>query len=229
MDNEKNHDYWQSYSDLMAAVLLVFVLLITMMMFKYNGMAAELKEQKSKVDELIGVRAMIVERLLEEFEATKMSLDIDPQSGAIRFSEGVFFDTAKSILKPEGKEYLNEFLPRYLDVLLNPKYKDFVSQIIIEGHTDNRGTYMYNLDLSQKRAFAVASYILLGDIPGIDRDTKQDLQVLLTANGRSYSQPIYNSKKIDLDKSRRVEFKFRLKDEEMINEMQKILEGKNKK
>ena len=177
MDTEKNHDYWQSYSDLMAAVLLVFILLISMMMFKYNGMAAELKQQKSKVDELIGVRSMIIEELLEEFKATELSLDIDPQSGAIRFSDGVFFDTAESVLKPEGKEYLNKFLPRYLNVLLDPKYKNFVSQIIIEGHTDNRGNYMYNLELSQKRAFAVTSYILLGNIPGISSDAKQDLQV----------------------------------------------------
>ena len=51
----------------------------------------------------------------------------------------------------------------------------------------------------------------------------------LTANGRSYSQPIYKDNDIDLDKSRRVEFKFRLKDEEMITEMQNILEGQKKK
>ncbi len=229
MDNETNHDYWQSYSDLMAAVLLVFVLLISIMMYKYNGMAAELKQQKSKVDELVGIRSMIIEELLEEFDATELSLNIDSQSGAIRFSDGVFFDTAESVLKPEGKKYLNEFLPRYLNVLLDPKYKKFVSQIIIEGHTDNRGSYMYNLELSQKRAFAVVSYILLENIPGINPDIKQDLQVFLTANGRSYSQPMYNGSNIDLDKSRRVEFKFRLKDEEMITEMQNILEGQRKK
>ena len=33
--------------------------------------------------------------------------------------------------------------------------------------------------------------------------------------------------KVDAEASRRVEFKFRLKDDEMINEMRNILENKN--
>ena len=51
-----------------------------------------------------------------------------------------------------------------------------------------------------------------------------DLQKIVTVNGRSYSDPIFNSDgTVNLDASRRVEFKFRLKDEEMIGEMIKIL------
>ena len=50
----------------------------------------------------------------------------------------------------------------------------------------------------------------------------------MTANGRAYSDPVYDSDgKIDMDASRRVVFKFRVKDEEMIEEMQKILGGKD--
>ena len=46
----------------------------------------------------------------------------------------------------------------------------------------------------------------------------------MTANGRSFSNPVYNTNgSIDMDASRRVEFKFRLKDEEMVEEMVKIL------
>ena len=50
------------------------------------------------------------------------------------------------------------------------------------------------------------------------------LRSILTAKGRSYSDPIYGEDgKIDMDASRRVEFKFRLKDSEMIDEMRDIL------
>ena len=51
---------------------------------------------------------------------------------------------------------------------------------------------------------------------------------MLTAKGRSYSDPVYNSDgSVNMDASRRVEFKFRLKDSEMIDEMRAILGAGN--
>lgn len=50
---------------------------------------------------------------------------------------------------------------------------------------------------------------------------------MLTANGKSYSNPIYGDDgEVDMDASRRVEIKFRLQDEEMIDEMMDILKDK---
>ena len=51
--------------------------------------------------------------------------------------------------------------------------------------------------------------------------------MLLTVNGRSYSDPIYevdNADEIDMAASRRVEIKFRLKEDEMIEKIAAILE-----
>lgn len=47
---------------------------------------------------------------------------------------------------------------------------------------------------------------------------------MISATGRSYSKPIYDDKgEIDMAASRRVEFLFQLKDEEMVREMIEIL------
>ena len=59
---------------------------------------------------------------------------------------------------------------------------------------------------------------------GVTKEQLTLLRSILTAKGRSYSDPIYGEDgKIDMDASRRVEFKFRLKDSEMIDEMRNIL------
>ena len=58
----------------------------------------------------------------------------------------------------------------------------------------------------------------------LPKDQIERLQKIMTANGRSFSNPIYKEDgTIDMDASRRVEFKFRLKDEEMVEEMVRIL------
>ncbi|MBQ7655018.1 MAG: hypothetical protein IJS41_00770, partial [Clostridia bacterium] len=84
------------------------------------------------------------------------------------------------------------------------------------------GSYLTNLRLSQNRALSVAEYCL--QLPSLSRLQITQLQNLLTAKGRSYSDPIYKADgTVDMDASRRVEFKFRLKDAEMIEEMNRIL------
>ena len=60
--------------------------------------------------------------------------------------------------------------------------------------------------------------------PVIPRAQKAKLQSILTAKGRSYSDLVYDENgRENADASRRVEFKFSLKDAEMIAEMNRIL------
>ena len=61
------------------------------------------------------------------------------------------------------------------------------------------------------------------NMPSLSSAQKTRLQQILTAKGRSYSDLIYVDGKEDADASRRVEFKFSLKDAEMIDEMNRIL------
>ena len=54
------------------------------------------------------------------------------------------------------------------------------------------------------------------------------LQKILTANGRSYSDRIYkNDGTEDMDASRRVVFKFRLKDDSTIEKIRELIANDN--
>ena len=227
-DEEKATEYWMSFSDMMASLLLVFILFLTMTMYQVSLQEELLSDKEDEVNKIIGVRKMIVEELKEEFRDSELQIDIDPETGAITFSEGVFFDYDEYKLKDTGKKYLKQFIPQYIKVLLNNKNKQYISEIIIEGHTDKTGSYMYNLELSQKRAFDVAKYVLSDEFNEISSEEKEKLRSILTANGRSFSYIVVDKDgKIDEEKSRRVEFKFRLRDEEMIYKMEEILGDEN--
>ena len=182
----------------------------------------QLTTQAHRIDDLIGIRTTMIRDLSTSLARANLKATVDPNNGDIVLDSSVFFETGKSTIKPEGQELLNRFIPVYLDVLLRDKYADYLGEIIIEGHTDSLGTYEKNLELSQDRALAVALYCLR--MPSLTSEQKAKLQQILTAKGRSYSDLIYDENgKEDADASRRVEFKFSLKDSEMIEEMNRIL------
>ncbi|MFS0864265.1 OmpA family protein [Fredinandcohnia sp. 179-A 10B2 NHS] len=231
---EQDHqagDFWMSYSDLMAGLLLVFILLLSVSIFDYRNDLKEkeasideyqeqLEVKEQKIQEILGVKAEIIKALTQEFQDSNLTMQIDPQTGAISFQGGVFFDTNSDEVSDSGYNMLNQFAPKYIEILLAGPYKEYVAQIIVEGHTDNNGSYIYNLDLSQRRALSVVKAMFSEKVL---LNNKAELQNFITANGRSFSQPVYDGDNYNPDKSRRVEFKFRLKDDEMIQELMKLV------
>lgn len=179
-------------------------------------------QQQQKLDDLVGVRTQIVRELTDALAKADLKASVDANTGDIMLESAVFFDVGKNTIKEGGRAFLERFIPVYLGVLLQPEYNDFLGEIIIEGHTDTKGTYLVNLELSQERALSVATFCL--EMPQLSEVQLSRLREILTAKGRSYSDPIYNADgSVNMDASRRVEFKFRMKDSEMIEEIRHIL------
>ena len=183
-----------------------------------------LDTQQQQLEQLVGLRTKIIVALSDALKANNITAMVDPATGAIALESDVMFDTGKSTLSAAGKRSIDEFLPVYLNVLLSDEYRPYVSEIIVEGHTDSNGGYIMNLELSQQRALAVASYVLGDGYRGITEEQKMTLRDIATANGRSYSDRIMVNGVEDEDASRRVVFKFRMTDEQMIQQMKQILE-----
>jgi outer membrane protein OmpA-like peptidoglycan-associated protein len=72
---------------------------------------------------------------------------------------GIYFDTGKTVVKPESGPALAEI------VSLLEKRSDL--KIFVVGHTDSVGEFAYNMDLSQRRAAAVVEVLVKEH--GVDR------------------------------------------------------------
>lgn len=189
---------------------------------KLTAQQAAFNAQAQQLNSIVGVRKEIIQQLSTALYANRINASVDPTTGDIVLESTVFFDTNRSTIKDEGQALLNSFLPVYLSVLLRPEYSSYLGEIIIEGHTDSSGTYLRNLELSQERALTVAKYCL--SMPGLSADQQRLLQSILTAKGRSSSDLVYYEDGTEnKDASRRVEFKFSLKDAEMVDEMRRII------
>ena len=186
----------------------------------------QLENQQTQLEQLVGLKTRLISSLSSALKTSNISATVDPANGSIALESDVLFESGQYDLTERGKRFVDEFLPVYLNVLFSDEYRGYVSEIIIEGHTDSDGKYLDNLELSQQRALAVASYVLGDSCRAVSADLKNELRPVVTVNGRSYSDRIFDANGAeDKDASRRVVFKFRLTDEQMIQQLRDILES----
>ena len=207
----------------MAGLLLIFVLLLSFVMLRLENLMEEKRRELELLDDRERIKKLLISRLLQEL--SEFDVEVDPDTGVIRITEGILFDFGKANLKQDGRDFLRQFTPKYVGILLSDSLvKEHIAQVIIEGHTDDVGGYEYNLNLSLRRANSVAAYIFAEEF-GAFRYA-QDLKTLLSANGRSFVQPIAsNETEKGRAQNRRVEFQFRLRDWDMVSpKAEKLLE-----
>lgn len=185
---------------------------------KYDGLLAKLQAQKAKIKSLTGIKLKVISELKESLGK---KINIDKRSGSLRLASNILFDKGSATLKDGAKEELKKNFIKYASVLIGDRnIAEHLDKIIIEGHTDSDGSYLYNLNLSQKRAFAVMNYLLT-----LEYIKKHNIKEKLVASGRSYLDAIKINGIEDKDASRRIEVKFRLKNEDAMYEIERILDA----
>lgn len=183
-------------------------------------------QQQQKIEQIIGIKADLISTLKQEFNQQNLNVVINETDGSLALDSNILFGYNENELTEEGTQMLGTLLPLYCKVLVSDQYKDYLAEISVDGYTDTSGSYLYNLKLSQERALAVTDYLFSITDTFLSEQEKQNLCEKLTANGHSMSNPVYHEDgQINMDASRRVEIRFRLKDEEMINEMKAILDN----
>lgn len=183
---------------------------------KFAAVAQDLVITKNKIKNFTGMKVKVISLLKKSLGS---DIKIDAQSGKIILSSNVLFEQGKSQLKPEAKKALKKAVYNYFNTILeNDDINKHIDKIIIEGHTNSVGSFLYNLNLSQKRAFAVMDFIFAQDFKRKDK-----LRHLVISSGRSYLDPVYKNNIEDKEASRRIEIKFSLKNEEAIKEIEAIL------
>ena len=184
----------------------------------HQKLVEDLDLTKARIQNLTGIRIKVVEALKKKLGD---KIEIDSKSGAIRLPSNILFDIGEHELKDEAKERLKNTLKPYFEIMLkDEEIRENIDKIVIEGHTDSTGSYMYNLHLSQQRALSVMEYIY-----SWDESENELLQKYLSANGRAYSDLILKNGVEDREASRRIEVKFNISNQKAIEEIETFLKG----
>ena len=236
----KKETFWIPYADLMTVLMVIFLFIS----LSYMGLV---QFQKNQQDEIFKEYKQTKKALYTELDSTFKdnfkiwNVAIDSSDLSIKFNNPqVLFAQGSDVVNNNFQAILQEFFPKYLNIVLQEKYKDKISEIRIEGHTDTRPTgetddpYIDNIILSQKRSMQVLRFVRkLPAFTALDEIKKGQLQFWLTANGFSYGRTLddnnkftYLSKKpANEDLSRRVEFRIITTSDKLV---EKVLEQLNK-
>jgi len=229
----KTEDDWISISDLMAGLMMIFLFIAISYMNSLQIRANQIKRVAIAYQEL---QADLYSDLYDEFkdDLIRWDAEIERETLSIRFNEpDVLFVINSSEVRSRFKGILNEFFPRYLNIMYSPKYRDSIEEIRIEGHTSsewNRAVgkqiaYILNMELSQDRTRSVLEYCL-NLIKA--NDSKAWARKYITANGLSSSHLILTEDgKEQMRRSRRVEFRTKTAAERKVVEIIREIESSN--
>lgn len=223
----KKNNIWMSVSDLMTGLMIIFLFIAV-------AYISRVKKNQNVLSDYVETKYKLHDRLVNEFkgDTAKWQMTIGRDLSMKFNNPNVLFASSSYELTPQFKSILNQFLPKYLHILLTDSLRKNIQEIRIEGHTDNvrydqydKDPYIANVILSQQRSLSVLRY--LREMPSFKSYSAADKRLLeywFTANGLSYGKSldsnwqytIKSGKPIDKQKSRRVEFRIITTGEEVL-------------
>lgn len=135
-----------------------------------------------------------IELFGHDTEGNWVGVAIIPWSVKIPHEE-VHFDTDKANIQPSEAPKLKESLERVREAI--QRYKELGKiQLFIAGHTDTQGSATYNMDLSRRRAQAIAAWFI-----------KSGLSIPVAYEGFGETAPLVETKdEVDEPRNRRVDY-----------------------
>lgn len=198
---EGESPFWISFSDLMSALMVLFlvVMAVTLIAVTKNITA----EEAAKIQREKDVRSVMakIRKASEAFKEVK----VDESTFRIDLGDVVRFESGDYGIKSEAAKFLRSYVPVLLAAQATPEGNEWMRRVVVEGFTDQDGTYLYNLGLSLNRSRSVVCVLFsrpAGDESNLSDSQKRQIRDLFLVGGYSF-----NSARKEKAESRRVELK----------------------
>jgi outer membrane protein OmpA-like peptidoglycan-associated protein len=204
----ENSGLANSLTDLMTSLAVIFILLLVAML---NNALQQTKGTKSQV-------LSRFDETLKDFQKQGVEVQTDPKDPLgllVVVPEGLLkFEQGKAEIPAGGKEFVQQFIPKFVDTACSAEIRPGISSIVVEGHASSEGDERLNLRLSQARSTAVVQESLdVLDSAGNDSSSANHKCFVdfISATGRGSAEPVTLVGREDRSQSRRVVFKIRVK------------------
>ncbi|MFT7773273.1 OmpA family protein [Roseateles sp.] len=217
--HEGESPFWISFSDLMSALMVLFLVVMAVTLVSVTqSIDAATRATIERSAAINRVMTMIAQ------DPKSAGVGVDGQNFRIDLGKEVRFESGSFTISTTAGQFLRSYIPVLLRAKDSKEGKEWMRSVVVEGFTDEDGTYLYNLQLSLDRSRSVVCSLFQSNGAGdaLTPEQLRKVQELFLVGGYSF-----NSIKKDKAESRRVEFKidFRGLDEKAPEESD-VLKGK---
>jgi outer membrane protein OmpA-like peptidoglycan-associated protein len=182
---EAEKPFWISFSDLMTALMVLFLTAMAVAMVAVTQKVQKLKSDAEDHKAAINTCISEVQDITREFPGVKV------RAFSIDFGTHALFAKNSHDLSERAKTTLRDFVPRLLEVARNPSCDKVFKRVTVEGFASQSGTYMHNLNLSLQRAQRVLCVLL--DSPGkatnpLSEADRKAVRELFLVGGSSFNK-----------------------------------------
>lgn len=224
---DEDNPYWMTFSDMMSALLVIFILASVILILQLMEIREELQKRQIEFEEEIvelkkaeQVRRTILEEAAEALRKRGINVEVSENHTVLSIPNDLLgFDTG-------AYEIHQAYQPRALEigqvintVLTRQDRVDFLDTIFIEGHTDNRPLLGFmgkgNWGLSTFRAISLWQYWeqALNDHQRLSRLSNKDGKPLFSVSGYGETRPVIQEQHTedDFKKNRRIDIRFTIR------------------
>lgn len=197
--HEGESPFWISFSDLMSALMVLFLVVMAVTLVAVTqSIDAATRATIERAAAISKVMSMIAN------DPKSRGVGIDQQNYRIDLGKEVRFDSGSYTISVPAGQFLRSYIPVLLKAKDTPEGQRWMRSVVVEGFTDEDGTYLYNLQLSLDRSRSVVCSLFqsTSSDDALNSEQLRKVQELFLVGGYSF-----NSIKKDKAESRRVEFK----------------------
>jgi flagellar motor protein MotB len=198
---EGESPFWISFSDLMSALMVLFLVVMAVTLISVTKDVSTTEQRKIQREKDIRELMSTIREWSREFPEVK----VNESTYRIDLGEVVRFDSGSSEIQTASARFLRRYVPVLLRAQASELGQKWIRRIVVEGFTDQDGTYLYNLGLSLDRSRRVVCVLYAPPQPeevSLTEGQKRQIRDLFLVGGYSF-----NSMKVSKEASRRVELK----------------------
>lgn len=154
--DEGEKPFWISFSDLMTALMVLF---LVVMVISLLSVTQELRN----IEEVEKERSRAIDRIMGDLTEAALpykDITVSRDRMTIDFGRTALFAQNEFRFSPDGAAFLRGFVPQVLKVSESQDGRKWFKRVVVEGFTDSDGSYLYNLDLSLRRAEMVVCALM---------------------------------------------------------------------
>lgn len=201
--DEAERPFWISFSDLMTALMVLFLVAMTVALLAITDEIAETEDLKAAREEDIAQLMASLKLASADFPGVTV------RGRVVDFGDRARFESNSHKLNEAQARLLRTFVPKVLAAARDPLGEKWLKRIVVEGFADARGSYLHNLNLSLQRSERVLCVLMAGP-PAVDALSEAErLQVrdLFLVSGASF-----NALKESDAESRRIELRLEFRE-----------------